>query len=261
MTENLLRYDTAPTRRQRILDAVRTSGFASVVGLAADLGVSDMTVRRDLRKLQERGEVTVVRGGVHLPPDAGFEGRLNDNAAAKRAIARAARDFIADRDTIAVDAGTTACALAETLPESFTGSVITHSLPALQHFLHTGATRVVGLGGDLYPASEAFVGPMTVDAVSRLRVRTFFLGAAAVDDRGVYVASDTERPTKQALMEIADRVVLLADHTKFTGSAPVLLCPPDRLTGVVTDRHPGDDFAGVLASGGVRLTVGGDVEV
>jgi hypothetical protein len=75
--------------------------------------------------------------------------------------------------------------------------------------------HVIGLGGDLLVESQAFVGPMTVDATSRVRVRTCFLGAAAADERGVYVATDIERPTKQALMDIADEVILLADHAKF----------------------------------------------
>lgn len=256
MTEQLLRYDTAPERRAHILDTVRTCGFASIVELAERLGVSDMTVRRDLRKLQNTGQVNVVRGGVHLPPGTGFEGRRTDNATAKHAIAAAATELLAPNDSIALDAGTTTCILAESLPAWFTGSVVTHSVPALQHFLTKGAIRVVSLGGDLYPASEAFVGPMTVEAAAQLRVRTLFLGAAAIDERGVYVASDIERPTKLALIETADRVVLLADHTKFTASAPVLLCPPSRLHSLVTDREPEADLARSLAKYHVRVVLG-----
>jgi hypothetical protein len=82
--------------------------------------------------------------------------------------------------------------------DDFLGSVVTHSVPVIQLMLNRGSGRVVGLGGDVLPESQAFVGPMTVDAAAGLRVRTLFLGAAAVDDRGVYVATDIERPTKQA---------------------------------------------------------------
>jgi DeoR family transcriptional regulator, fructose operon transcriptional repressor len=219
-----------------------------------------MTIRRDLRKLADQGEVTVVRGGAHLPPEtmqaAGFSGRAHANAAAKEKIAAAAGEFVGVQDTIALDAGTTVCALTDVLPDPFEGAVVTHSIPVVQHFLTKGDTRVVGLGGDLYPVSEAFVGPMTVDAASQLRVRTFFLGAAAVDDRGVYVASDIERPTKLALMDIADHVVLLADSTKFAMSAPVLLCTFDRLSAVITDCRPPEEVADQIEASGARLIVG-----
>ncbi|MBB5157664.1 DeoR/GlpR family DNA-binding transcription regulator [Saccharopolyspora phatthalungensis] len=257
MTDDVFRYDTAPARRRWIVETLREQRFVSIADLAGRLGVSDMTIRRDLRKLEDRGEVSVVRGGVHLPPEdtVGFSGRAQANALAKQRIATAATDLIGPQDTIALDAGTTVCALTETLPASFTGSVVTHSIPVIQHFLAQGGTRVVGLGGDLYPVSEAFVGPMTVDAAARLRVRTFFLGAAAVDDRGVYVASDIERPTKLALMDIADQVVLLVDETKFAMSAPVLLCSLDRLDALITDRQPPTAVAERLTAAETRLVV------
>lgn len=254
-----LRYDTAPSRRRWILRALRTSGFVSVADLARDLGVSDMTIRRDLRKLEGSGEVRVVRGGVSLPHGSlhasSFVGRIDQNAGAKRRIASAACEFVEAADTIAIDAGTTACALAEALPDEFTGAVVTHSVPVVQLALAHGGPRVIGLGGDLLSESRAFAGPMTVDNASRLRVRTFFLGAAAVDSRGVYVSADAERLTKLALMNIADQVVLLADHTKFSLSEPVLLCGLDVLSAVVTDRQPPREITDELTRVAVPLYV------
>lgn len=258
--EETLRYDSARARRGRILEWLRTTGFLSVADLCRELGVSDMTVRRDLRKLELSGQARVVRGGVSLPhgslPASEFDTRIDLLPGAKRSVALAAQHYIASGDTIAVDAGTTACALASTLPESFHGAVVTHSLPVMQLMLQRGNTRVVGLGGDLLPESQAFVGPMSVDAAAGLRVRTFFLGGAAVDARGVYVAADAERPTKLALMDIADQVVLLVGHDKFTTSAPVLLCPLERLTAVVTDRDVPGAIATRLAESAVQVRVG-----
>ena len=254
-----MRYDSAPARRRSILEALRVSGFVSVADLTRDLGVSDMTVRRDLRKLEDSGEVRVVRGGVSVPHGPlhapAFVSRAGIAAVAKRRIAAAAVELIRPADTVAIDAGTTTYALAEALPEDFRGSVVTHSVPVIQLMLNRGSGRVVGLGGDVLPESQAFVGPMTVDATSRLRVRILFLGAAAMDDRGVYVATDIERPTKQALINIADRVVLLADHTKFTTSAPVLLCTWDHITTVVTDIPPPQSVGDRLAAAGVEVRV------
>ncbi|MEO5743918.1 MAG: DeoR/GlpR family DNA-binding transcription regulator [Terracoccus sp.] len=259
MSREAMRYDTAPGRRQLIMERLRETGFVSVTSLTHDLGVSDMTVRRDLRKLEQRGEVRVVHGGVsalHGPLHSpAFVSRASMDAAAKKAIATTARALVEDTDTIAIDAGTTAYALAQVLPHHFDGTIVTHSIPVIQLMLSRGQGRVVGLGGELLHESQAFAGQMTVDAAHGLRVQTLFLGAAAVDERGVYVATDNERPTKLALIDIADQVVLLADHTKFTTSAPVLLCPHERITTLVTDAEPTPAAAKHLLSTGTRIIV------
>lgn len=254
------RYDSAPARREFTLEAVRTAGFVSVADLARELRVSDMTVRRDLRKLAADGEVEIVHGGVRLAaPErtTGFVRRASANPSAKRLIGQRAADLVQSGDTIAIDAGTTAYELAAAVPPGFGGCIVTHSVPVIQLMLHRPGVRTVGLGGDLFPASQAFVGPMTADAAKGLRLRTFFMGAAAVDARGVYVATDVERPTKQALMDIADGVILLADQDKFKTSAPVLLCPLDRLSALVTDVPPPPDIAKVLADAEVALHITG----
>jgi DeoR/GlpR family transcriptional regulator of sugar metabolism len=94
----------------------------------------------------------------------------------------AARDIQAD-DVIAIDAGTTAMQVAKALPEDFFGSVVIHSIPVINHLFELPLAKTIALGGDLYRPSRAFVGSVTVDNAKRLRVRTFFMGAAAVDDR------------------------------------------------------------------------------
>lgn len=260
MLEPAESLDGATARRRSILSALRSSGFASITDLARSLGVSDMTIRRDLQKLAEAGEARVVRGGVSLPEGSlqhtGFDNRAGVNTAAKQRIAERAVDLVALTDSVAVDAGTTTCAVADALPNDFTGCVVTHSVPVIHRLTASRPdARVVGLGGDLLRASEAFVGPMTVDAATHVRVRLFFLGAAAVDGRGVYVAADTERPTKLALMAAADEVVLLADHTKFATSAPVRLCELDQLSALVTDQEPPEELRDELATAGVTLTI------
>ena len=261
MGQEAMRYDSAPQRRRVIMERLRESGFVSVTSLTQDLGVSDMTVRRDLRKLEQQGSVRVVHGGVsalHGPMhDPAFVSRSRRGAAAKKAIAETALGLVADTDTIAIDAGTTTYALAQALPHSFGGTVVTHSVPVIQLLLNRGRGTVVGLGGELLHESQAFTGQMTVDAAHGLRVSTLFLGAAAVDERGVYVATDRERPTKLALIDVADQVVLLADHTKFAMTAPVLLCPHDRITTLVTDTDPDRATADHLRSTGTRIVVAG----
>ena len=255
-TQNL-RVKSAAERRQDILDAVEVAGFVSVTELTQRLGVSDMTVRRDLRRLADRGAVRVVHGGVSsLRPQrhsSEFAGRAEENAEAKRAIGRAAALTLAPGSTVAVDAGTTTYAAIEALPDGFDGTLVTHSIPVMQLALTRGLRRVVGLGGELLVGSQAFVGPRTVEATKGLRVDTLLLGAAAVDDHGIYVSTDNERATKLALMEIAERIVLLVDASKFLAPAPVLLCGWDAVTEVVTEGPPPPAVAERLRSLGSQL--------
>src|SRR5690606_36645093 len=97
-------------------------------------------------------------------------------------IAEEAARLVGPSDAIAVDSGTTTHALLNALPDSYEGSVVTHSVPAMQTLLTRPGARCVGLGGDLYVPNRAFIGPATVEAAARVRVRWCFLGTAAVDE-------------------------------------------------------------------------------
>lgn len=249
-----LRYDAAPERRRWILDQLHVSGFLSVPQLAEQLDVSDMTVRRDLRRLEADGEVLLVHGGVRLPHahlrSTEFVTRSRVRAEAKEQIARHVAATLPQDAVIAIDAGTTTYPIAHALPSSYGGAIVTPSVPVIHALLGRPEVRVVGLGGDLHQTSQAFVGPLAVEAARRLRVRTFFLAASAVDARGVYVEADAERPTKLALMDTADEVVLLADHGKFERTAPVQLCPLERVDRLVTDAStPAEQLRSFTDSG------------
>jgi len=254
-----LRYRSAPARRQRIVELLQGSGFRSVVDLAVDLGVSDMTIRRDLRMLERDGDVRSVHGGAWLSPGNAVSPAFGIRAAvqteAKRRIAAAAVTMVAPTDPVAVDAGTTAYEAACALPADFVGTVVTHSVPVISHLMNRPGITVVGLGGELLPASQALVGSAGVEAARSLRVRRLFLGAAAVDERGVYVDADAERATKLAMLGMTDEVVLLADHSKFSSSAPVLLCGLQAVHQLITDARPGTSLAAALRRAGTRVVI------
>ena len=254
-----MRYDGAPQRRDAILVRLLDKGFSTVATLADDLGVSEQTVRRDLRRLQDAGHVEVVHGGASAmrqptPPTAHFATRFARNADAKRRIAALAATLIDPDDTIALDSGTTPFALAEALPTGYRGTVVTASIPVIQHLLHRDVD-VIGLGGNAVANREAFAGPMTLQAASRVRVRTMFLGAEGADDRGLYIIADGNPDVQLQLMDNADRSVLLIDHTKFERPAPVLLAGFHRIHAVVTDCPPPADVTAAIHAAGTRLHV------
>jgi DeoR family transcriptional regulator of aga operon len=254
MTDVGLRPEGAAERRESILSTLRMSGFLLIADLARQLGVSQMTIRRDLHALEDSGEVRMFHGGAGLAPAATRISVFPDDEhrEARMRVGTWAAGLIKRADTIVIDAGPTGYALAEAIPDDFAGCVITHSMPVLQ-LLDARETqaRTVALGGELVPDRHAFVGPTTEAAVEALRARTLFLSPAAIDARGMYARSAAEASLQRCLLDIADRVVVLATHDIFSGSAPARVAPLDRVTALVTDGRPPAEIAGTLRRLGV----------
>ncbi len=254
MTNSAIRYAGAQERRERILSQLRLLGFLSIAELARDLGVSHMTVRRDLQILESDESVRLVHGGASLAPSAlhGAAFPRDRLSAARGRVAALAAEFVGVTDTIAVDAGPTAYALVRALPESFSGSVITHSMPVVQLLAEqsTGA-RLVALGGEFRADRYAFVGPSTEAALAGLRARTFFLEPAAVDLRGFYAGSPAEASLQRRLMDIADDVVVIATLDVTRSSAPALIAPLGQITRFVTDGPVPAELCTALRRSGV----------
>lgn len=250
---------SAGDRQADIMRLLQRSPFVSVTDLVNRFGVSDMTIRRDLRQLSKAGEVQIVHGGASLVHStfrtADFAGRAQLSSDAKQKIAVAAQRFVPADAIVAVDAGTTTFAAIAALPASFSGTIITHSVPVLQHMLSHPQVTVLGLGGELVAESQAMVGPRTVEGLSNLRADVFFLGAAAIAAEGIYVATDIERPIKRAFMASASTVVLLADHGKLTSSAAVRLSGFTQVDVAITDKNPPPSVIAALEEAGTELII------
>jgi DeoR/GlpR family transcriptional regulator of sugar metabolism len=255
-----LRYGSAPDRRQRILDLVTAQGFCTIVELSAALDVSEMTVRRDVERLSKEERVRRVHGGVTVltseamhPND--FNIRVTAMREQKLAVAAAALDFITAGSTICVDAGTTTLELARLLPEDHGLTVATHSIPVMTTLLPKSGVLVFGLGGELHPETQDFAGPTTTAAIRELRISTLFLAAGGLGARGVYCASDHEALVKRALIEVSDRVILLADSSKFRSSAMVRVCMLDSVDHAVIDDGISPEEISLLRESSVPLTI------
>lgn len=218
---------------------MRDANYVSVPELSADLAVSERTVRRDLQKLAELGLAEVVYGGAFAPggvtPGSPFGARSQARSAQKRAIAHRALDLVEPGATIGLDAGTTTLELARLLATAGDVTVVTHSLPAMGATGEHSGVTLIGVGGLHHRPSQTFTGPDTVAAIGRLRVRTFFMAASSLSGRGAYSSTPLDAAVKRAFIGIAERVVVLADSSKLTQTAPVPICSLVRLDAVVTD--------------------------
>jgi DeoR/GlpR family transcriptional regulator of sugar metabolism len=245
-------------RRELIIVSLRAEGFLSIADLTRKLGVSHMTIRRDLQHLQRTGEVRVVYGGVSLSVPALHESSrwVSRDAAEELHLGRCAAALVRESDTIAIDAGGLGYEVAKALPEEFRGTVVTHSIPVIQLLMsRPRPPRVVGLGGEITAGVPAFFGASTVAAVEGVRVRLFFLAPDALDERAAYSQCDGEASVQRALLNVADRTVVVARHHCFADSAPLLIGVLDRLHALVTDARPPNKMERALCRAGVHVLV------
>jgi DeoR family transcriptional regulator, aga operon transcriptional repressor len=261
MSEESFRYTSAPERRSRLLQFIADEGYCTITDLSAAFGVSEMTIRRDVLKLSEQGKVRAFRGGVGTVGGRevlGSDYRFRDvsMAAQKHAIASAAERLIQRDAVIAIDAGTTTNQLAVAIPGGQGIKVVTHSFPVIASLVGNPGVEVISLGGTLHPESLSFDGPSTLAAISNLQVQTFFLAASGVTDRGAFCGNDFDAITKRAIIDVSERVVLLADSSKFEApSMHMKICGWDPIDQLITDSGITEEQRRMLEDHGVEVTV------
>ena len=257
-----MRYTSAPERRARLVEMVEEQGFCTTTELAEALGVSDMTIRRDVQKLTGSGQLRSVYGGVSFLPQHALEGsrfatRSLAQGIEKRLIAQRALDLIEPGEALALDSGTTTWEVARAWPRDLPATVVTNSLPAMAELVQHHEVQVVGLGGNLQHDGQAFAGPATIAGLADVRVNTFFLAASGLADSGVYTGNALDQATKRALLAVADRVILLADTTKLSTVAMVRVCPLDAVDQVIIDDALTDAQRELFEHHGVQVDVVG----
>jgi DeoR/GlpR family transcriptional regulator of sugar metabolism len=230
-------------RQSLILQAVRNDGSARVSDLTQQLGVSDMTIRRDLEVLAKDGLVEKVHGGAVLPGshgghEPGFEDKLVLERPEKTSIARTAAGLVRPGTAIAIAAGTTTFALAQCLLDVPGLTIVTNSLRVANLFggNRTPDVASVVLTGGMRTASDALVGPVADLTIASLHFDTLFLGCTGLDPEvGLSTPNLAEAETNRALIKVARRVVVLADHTKWGVVSLASFAPLEKVNVLVTD--------------------------
>ncbi|MFV2113768.1 DeoR/GlpR family DNA-binding transcription regulator [Micromonospora sp. LOL_025] len=242
-----MRYTQAPERRRELLRRAAEAGYVSSTDAAAELGVSEMTIRRDLRQLAAQGLVNRVAGGASAPVPAygvPFEQRRDAATAEKEAVGRAAVPLVPAGAVVALDAGTTVAALAARLPGGLT--VVTHSVPVILACTGREDLELISLGGAYHRATRSFTGPITRGSLEDLAVDVAVLSATAAGPTGVYSANAADAEIKRAMARIARRVVLLLDHGKLAAHAPMRFLDLAAVDTVVVDAGTDADQLALL---------------
>ncbi len=247
-------------REREILDELRLAGgSARIPFLAERLRVSEETIRRNLRALEQQGLVVKVHGGVHLKDSAGEQPlhfRMGENADAKRAIAARVAGLIADGDSLFLDIGSTTAFIAVALQKHRDLFVVTNSV-AVAHLLGgRNGNRVFLAGGELRAHDVGAFGAEALAFVRRFHVRYAILSTTAVNARAGFMLADLEEADlSREAGNRADLRIVVADSAKFGRSAPIIPAEPARYDMLVTDRLPPADIVEMLETNGVRLVV------
>ncbi len=247
-------------RRERIAALVRQASRVSVDELAALLGTSRETVRRDLAVLSEQGVVRKVHGGaVHA--QTALESPLGDRRATARlekvAIGRAAAALLREGDSILIDAGSTTTYFAEELGKAGRFTVITNStLVANELWNAPKRSQVYLMGGLYFGDNHEILGPQVVEQIQRVYADHAVITIGAIDPSGICMDFNADEAyVARAMIASARHVTVLADSSKLGRHALFQVCGPEKIHRLVTDRAPDEAIASVMRAAGVDIVV------
>ncbi len=249
----------AVDRRHRILERVAAEQTIHVAELARELGVSEMTVRRDIRRLERDGFLRRTYGGAtaHITRafDIAFNARALQHAREKRLIGMRAASLIGEARTIFLGIGTTAEQLARYLHPRDDLTVVTASVPSAS-LLGTRPVRVVLLGGTVLRDELTCVGPVATSTLDRYRFDVALTGAAGLSARwGITELNDDEAEIQRRAVDRASRLIVLADGSKIGAATHAVVAPAGRIDTLVTDTSAPADEVTALRTLGVEVVV------
>jgi DeoR/GlpR family transcriptional regulator of sugar metabolism len=244
-------------RRQSILDRLASDGKVVAAQLVEEFGVSEDTVRRDLRELAAQGLVQRVHGGA-LPPapqPGSFTHRQETWTDAKAALARAAVNVLAHARVVLLDGSTTNLEVARRLPAGEPRTVLTNSPPIAAALADHPSAEVVMIGGRLDKSAQVTVGATAVDFIRSIRADAVVLGVCALHpDAGLATDDLEEAHVKRAMVEASADVIALATSDKLRAGSPYFVAPVAELTHLVAEAGAPDELLDPYRALGVTVT-------
>ncbi|WP_069130619.1 DeoR/GlpR family DNA-binding transcription regulator [Rhodohalobacter halophilus] len=247
-------------RHEIILNKLKESGKVNVQELSEELSVSEVTIRKDLRLLEDKNLLFRTHGGATrsnpYTSDRPVSEKAKVQAREKEAIAREAVKLIGDNDSIILASGTTVAALANVIQPANRLNVITSSLDVSLQLSGHDNVEITQLGGQLRPSSNSVVGPYAEQFLDNITCGILFLGVDGIDlDYGLTTTNLLEATLNQKFINIAQYTVALADHTKFGKRGFGRICTIDSVQHIITDSGTPDSVIQNLEKKGIRVTV------
>ena len=246
-------------RHQQILALVAERGVISIAELTERLGVSHMTIRRDVQKLEEQGAVLSVSGGVRsadrLAAEPSHQTKTTLYNAEKNAIGRYAAQHIPRNSCIYLDAGTTTLALARELLERDDLLVVTNDFMVTNLLMEASDCRVIHTGGTVCRDNRSCVGESAARSLRHLAIDIAFISASCWGPRGLFTPDEDKVMVKQTVSEVSSKRVLLSDSSKYNKIATFLALPLARFDSIVTDTQLSAAARSALSEGSWELVL------
>ncbi|MER1986520.1 MAG: DeoR/GlpR family DNA-binding transcription regulator [Solibacillus sp.] len=232
----------AEERQQKILQLLEENGAVKVNSLSKFFQVTEETIRRDLEKLESEDQLKRTHGGAILveaqnDDDIPFKERKVLMMKEKRSIAKAAAKLVKEQDVIFLDAGSTALYVAKALP-NIAIRVLTNSLLVAYELNKKNNIQVILTGGNLTPHSLSLVGPATIRSIQNYYVNKMFFSCKGFDPTwGISDSNEQQAAVKKAVMEMAEEIILLVDHSKINKRSFVQIESMCRLHKIIVNEH------------------------
>ncbi len=252
---------TSKERRSIILKLIDESGSVNIKEIAELVKVSDMTIRRDLDKLETNnlikrkyGKAISVRGTSFEPS---YEARAIENSVIKEKLGKLAAALVHDGDCLGFDSGTSVFHVAQNLVKFQNLTIVTHSLNIIELFKSSPATsEIVSLGGVVRKEENSFVGDLTIQSLKNFYVDKLFLGVGGITDDGIITDFNyDDANVKKAFISQAKEVILIADSSKFNKQTFVRFGDFSNITTLVTNKIPPPKILTCLEKSNVELLV------
>lgn len=251
-----------------ILTKLRERGIVRIADLSMLTGASVATLRRDLAKLEDSGQLRRIHGGAERAEVSGqneltatsFGASQATNALEKQAIACRAADLCEDGESIILNAGSTTWFMAQCL-RNHRMQVLTNSFPIAQELVAHSANRVVLPGGELYREPGIILSPFDEDAIQHFAAGKMFMSAYAVTPLGVIESDPLIARAEAKLLNRTERLIVLVDSSKFVARGNIVVCPLTRVSTVVTDTGAPAQMVDHLRSVGVEVILADPREV
>lgn len=260
MAKSVENYQDIAGRHQYIINEISNEGRVYVLDLCKKLNVSSVTIRKDLKFLEDKNLLYRVHGGAtHANPYA-MDRHVNEKeklqASEKNKIGTKASESIASNDSIIIASGTTALAMAKQLRPKGTLTVITSALQVAQILSNSDSIEVIMLGGQLRKTSASVMGPYAESTLNDFYCSKLFLGVDGIDPAsGCTTTSVLEAHLNRKMIAVSQKTIVLADSSKFGKKGFGRICGIEDIDEIITDNGIPESMKIELESMGVKITI------
>jgi DeoR/GlpR family transcriptional regulator of sugar metabolism len=245
-------------RKKHLLDLLSQEGRIVAKSLSEQLGLSEDTIRRDLRELAKEGLLQRVHGGaLPVSPAMGvFAERQTISTDAKAAIGRTAARLVRPGQVVFVDGGTTALQLVRHLAPDLKATVVTHSPSIAVELVSHPHIEVVIIGGILFKHSIVALGAAAIEAIGRIRADLYFMGVCSLHpEAGISTGNFEEACVKRALSNSAAETIVLASPEKLDTASPFQIVPLGQISRIIVNSTVPETLIAPYAALGISVSL------